>query len=344
MNDNKSLEIVDKDGQKKRKGRKRLLIILLALSLFTLVIFFLYSPNNTKVTYGVTFSKDFSQYLGLNWRENYLAILDDLKVKNLRLPIYWTEIEPQRGEYHFENVDWQIEEAQRRNVKIILVVGQKQPRWPECHIPIWVKSLSEEEREAEIKETLNTVINRYKNYSAVVSWQVENEPFLPYGECPKFDEDLLDKEIETVRETDPSRSLIVTDSGELSTWYDAANKADILGTTLYRIVWNEKLGYVHYPISSIIYRLKAAFITYITDIKKIIIVELQAEPWGPKTILETPLEEQYKSMNAEQFRKNIEYVNEVRFSEAYLWGSEWWYWLKTQKGDPSLWNEAKKVF
>lgn len=323
---------------------KAMLLIISLFVCFSVVIFFIYSPRNSQVVYGVTFSKPFSEYMGLDWKENYLALLDDLGVRHLRLPVYWTEIEKQQGAYDFEDIDWQINMAAERGAEVVLVVGQKQPRWPECHIPGWVAGLDDAAHEAEIEETLNVVINRYKDDPTVTAWQVENEPFLPYGECPEITKDMLDDEIAIVRDLDPTRPVIITDSGELSTWYDAANRADILGTTLYRIVWNDKLGYVHYPISSLFYRFKAAFIMYFTDVQKIIIVELQGEPWGPTLLSEMPLEEQYQSMNAEQFRKNVEFVKDVEFSEAYLWGGEWWYWLKTVKGDDSLWEEARKIF
>ncbi|MDD3190713.1 MAG: cellulase family glycosylhydrolase [Candidatus Pacebacteria bacterium] len=328
----------------KKKFNRTIATIIGLFLIFSIIIFLIYSPRNSKVTYGVTFSKPFAEYLELDWKETYLALLDDLEVKKIRLPVYWTEIENKQGEYYFKDIDWQIEEAQKRGAEIIFVVGQKQPRWPECHIPSWVGTLNKKEKEGEIRETLTTVMNRYKDNSTITAWQVENEPFLPYGECPEITVELLDMEIATVRELDPSRPVIITDSGELSTWYDAASRADILGTTLYRIVWNDTIGYVHYPISSLFYRLKAAFIMYFTNVSKIIIVELQAEPWGPNNITNMSLEEQYQSMSAGQFRKNIEFVKDVEFSEAYLWGGEWWYWLKTVKGDDSLWEEARQIF
>lgn len=335
---------IKKQGGDKYRHWQRVLIFALSLFIFGTIIFIIYAPKNHKVTYGVTFSKSFAEYLNLDWKEAYLAILDDLEVKNVRLPVYWTEVEPQKDNLFFDNVDWQIQEAKKRNVKIIFVLGQKQPRWPECHIPDWARSMEDSKRQRELLEIITQTVEKYKNEETISAWQVENEPFLPYGNCPTLDKDFLDREIETVRTLDPSRPIIITDSGELSTWHSAASRADILGTTLYRIIWDERVGYVHYPISSLFYRFKAAFIHSVTDVNKIIIVELQAEPWGPDLIINTPLEEQYKSMNAEQFRKNVEYVNEVEFSEAYLWGCEWWYWLKTKRNDDSLWNEAKKVF
>ena len=323
--------------------KKHKKIIILLSILIGSAIFFAIPRNGGNVIYGVTFSKPFAQHLELDWKETYLALLDDAGVKRLRLSSYWTEIESRKGVYDFEDLDWQIQEAQKRKVKIILTLGQKQPRWPECHIPDWAENIHEQERQYELIAFITKVVERYKDKENIIAWQVENEPFLRFGECPKFDKKFLNKEIKTVRLLD-SRPIIISDSGELGTWYGAGERADILGTTLYRIVWNEKIGYVHYPISSIVYRLKAAIIMLLTGVDKIIIVELQAEPWGPKTIIETPLQEQYKSMSPEQFQKNIEYVKRVEFSEAYLWGGEWWYWLKTTKGDDRIWNKAKEVF
>lgn len=334
----------DARAERKRRANRTVMFLIGLLACFSIAIYFIYMPRNSGVIYGVTYSKPFAEYMGLDWKEAYLALLDDLGAKRLRIPAYWTEIEKEKGEYAFDDLDWQIEQAAARGAGIVFVVGQKQPRWPECHIPEWVNGMTDEERAAEIEETLGAVIGRYKENPAIIAWQVENEPFLPYGECPAISKELLDMEIATVRKLDPTRPVIITDSGELSTWYGAAKRADILGTTLYRIVWNDRLGYVHYPISSLFYRFKAAFITYFTDVDKIIIVELQGEPWGPNNILEMPLEEQYESMNAEQFRRNIEFVSNVEFSEAYLWGGEWWYWLKTVKGDDRLWEEARKIF
>lgn len=309
-----------------------------------LMIFFAMPRNGGEVTYGMTFSKDFAIHLGLDWKETYIALLDDINIRQFRIPTYWTEIEYEKDKYNFENIDWQINEASKRGAKIILSLGQKQPRWPECHIPPWAKKSAENTRQEELLDLIELTVKRYRENDAISRWQVENEPFLPFGDCPKLDDNFLDREISLVKSLDPSRPIVISDSGELGTWYSAGKRADILGTTLYRIVWDKYLGYVKYPISSITYRIKAAIIMLATRVEKIIIIELQAEPWGPKMIIDTPLEEQYRSMGIEQFRNNIEYVKHVEFSEAYLWGGEWWYWLKTKKGDHRIWNEAKKVF
>lgn len=120
-----------------------MLFIIGLLLCFSTVIFFIYSPRNSNVTYGVTFSRLFAEYMGLDWKANYTALLDDLKVKRFRIPIYWTEIEKQQGKYSFEDIDWQIEQAGMRNAQVVAVLGQKQPRWPECHIPDWVDGMTD---------------------------------------------------------------------------------------------------------------------------------------------------------------------------------------------------------
>lgn len=77
--------------------------------------------------FGVTFSRFKAEELKLDWRETYLAILDDLKVKHLRLGAYWDDIETQSGQYDFSNLDWQIEEAEKHGAQIILAIGFRLP-------------------------------------------------------------------------------------------------------------------------------------------------------------------------------------------------------------------------
>ncbi len=326
--------------------------VLLALVVAGFFYFFVgKSRPAEKIDFGVTFSKIYAEELGLDWKEAFLATLDDLKVKKLRLVAYWPEIEPNQGNFDFKELDWQINEAEQRGAEIILAVGRRLPRWPECHIPDWAKRLSEKEQQEKVLAVISEVIRHYKNEEAIKFWQIENEPFLgTFGQCPKLDKKFLDKEIALARSLDnPStgsgqaRPTIITESGEFSTWIGAARRADIVGTTLYRKV-HGKLGYIRYPIPAIFYSRKAALIKKFFNIDKIIIVELAAEPWGAEQTWELSLEEQLKLMNIEEFEGSIDYARRTGFSEAYLWGAEWWYWLKTKYNNESMWEEAKKLF
>lgn len=296
--------------------------------------------------FGVTFSKFRAEELRMDWQRTYIAILDDLGVRKIRLSAYWTDFEPERDEVSFFNLDWQIAEADRRNAEILLVVGQRLPRWPECHIPDWAWDLPEEERQRELLEIIEQIVIRYRDNPVIKYWQVENEPFLlGFGICPPFNKKFLDEEIALVKSLD-QRPIIVTDSGELSIWLQAARRANIFGTTMYRIIWSDRLpgtGYLHYPFPPSFFHAKANLIKYFAGTKDIIVTELQAEPWGPKMAYEMPISERDKSLSIEQFEDNIRYAREVGFREAYLWGVEWWLWER-DNGRLEFWEYAKALF
>src|SRR5688572_19379132 len=59
---------------------------------------------------GVSFSEKRSKELGLDWKANYTALLDDMHIQTFRLMSYWDLHEPVRGQYDFSTLDWQVEE------------------------------------------------------------------------------------------------------------------------------------------------------------------------------------------------------------------------------------------
>lgn len=319
---------------------------------FIIVIFFLFFIlsrgfifDKDKVSYGVTFSKKQASDLGLEWKALYKNIFMDLGLRKIRLAAYWDEIEAVKDKYDFVDLDWQIDFAKKHNAKIILAVGGRLPRWPECHFPEWAKELDKNEREQETLDYVRKVVNRYKDIPVIEAWQVENEPFLPhFGECPKPDADFLDKEIALVRQLD-DRSIVITDSGELSLWVPAARRADIFGTTMYRDTYSKALkAYVHYPIEPGFFRFKKNITKLFSDPQKWVVIELQAEPWGPEPFQNLSQAERDKTMNLEKFKDIIEFSRKTGFQEFYLWGVEWWYWEKTKLDNSALWDEARKLF
>ena len=301
-------------------------------------------PESNKVFYGVTFSQIFSKQLGLDWQENFLAILDDLKVRKLRLIAYWPEIELKSGKYYFFDIDWQIEEAEKRNAEIILAVGQKLPRWPECHIPEWAKNLSQEKQEESLLNFMRKIIERYKDKKTVKIWQVENEPFLSFGECPKLDKEFLNKEINFVRSLDSSRPVLLTDSGELGLWVNAAKGGDIFGTTMYFQIYHKLFGQFRWPIFPGFFRLKQRVTDLLVGAKPKIVIEFQMEPWGEKQLYELTLEKQLEIFNADQFDSRIKFVKKTGFNTVYFWGAEWWFWLKAKHQKPEFWEKARTLY
>lgn len=299
-------------------------------------------PNAPEPVYGVTFSKKYAESLGLDWRAAYLAALDDLKIRAFRLPAYWDELEPGPKNFNFSDYDWMLKEAEARGAKIILGIGRKLPRWPECHIPDWAKNLSPEEQELKLAGSLSAIVKHFRESPAILYWQVENEALFPFGKCPKPNPDFLKKEVGIVKGLD-SRPVVVTDSGELSTWLRTSEIGDILGVSMYRVTWNDFFGYFYFPIPPAYYGKKAAMVSPRLA-EKVIITELQAEPWGRLPLTKLPITEQYQSMNIEKFHSNLDFAYRTGLPEIYLWGAEWWYWLKEKQNNPEFWNEAKKLW
>ncbi len=338
---------------KNNKVKEKKFIIALILGIFIGFFLFLlinYYPADKNIVFGATFSKKYAQELGLDWQKIYLNILDDLRVKKIRLPVYWDDVEKELGKYDFEPYDWMVREAEKRNVKVILNLGIKLPRWPECHIPNWALSRTNaggtRTDAGKIEDLflpfLRKATERYKNYSNIWTIQVENEPYFyrSFGICPEMTAN-LDEEIKLVKEI-VNVPIISTESGELGHWERMIGRADILGISLYRTTWNKWVGYFFYPLTPFFYREKIRLIKPFFE--DVLITELQVEPWSSKSIFQTSLEEQLKTMSLSQFRSNIDFARRAGSREVYLWGVEWWDYMREKHGDERFWEEGKKLF
>ena len=329
----------------KNLSRLKIFFVVLILILFFIFVFSqgkVYEP--AELEYGVTFSKKQAQDLGLDWQKIYLSMFDDLGVKKVRLPAYWDEIEPEEGDYYWADFDWQINRASERPSQIILAVGARLPRWPECHFPDWTKGRLKAQVENKTLDYISRVIERYKNNQKIIAWQIENEPFLShFGDCPKFDKKFLDQEIILVRSLD-DRPIVVTDSGELSFWVGAAKRADIFGTTMYRDTYSKFFQrYIHYPITPRFFKFKKNLAGLFAKPKSWLVIEMQAEPWGPEAYQNLSQAERDKIMNLKKFKEMIEFGRQTGFREFYLWGVEFWYW-ELKQGRPEMWDYAKTLF
>lgn len=314
------------------------------LSVFLLFLFTGEAPRQESMTWGVNFSQKHAINLGLDWKETYLALLDDLGAKRLKIAVHWDFVEGEGPGLFFDDVDWQMREAGKRNARVLLVIGMRTPRWPECHTPQWAKDLGKKDQHNAVLAMLEGIVLRYKDSPALWAWQVENEPFFPFGECAFADMDFLKKEVDAVRSLDAKHPVVLSESGEASFWTGAAAYGDVVGITLYQKAWFRQLGmYIDYPLPPVFYWRKAQLINAFFQ-KNVIGVELQVEPWGPSLLYDSSLEEQEKTMNPALFRENIEFARRTGIKEFYLWGAEWWYWLKEKQGRSAMWEEARRVF
>lgn len=326
-----------------------LLILVILVSIFVISNIQTDKENLSKqINWGVSYDPTYAKYLGLDPKATYLAILSDLGIKSVRLSVLWDRIEPKQDQFNFTELDWYVSEAEKHQAKVLLAIGYKLPRWPECRQPKWLGTRNEELGTRKLK-MLEEVIRHYEQDSGqarmtIWAYQLENEPLLDFGVCPQPDREFLKKEVAFVH-TLTKKPIIITDSGELRPWVTPMKLSDIFGTTLYRVVENPLIGQFTYPLKSWFYRIKSELVRnfFAPQNQKTIIVELQAETWSNKTLPETPMEAQLKNFSLQQFKDTVEFARKTGFDEIYLWGVEWWYYL-AQAGHPEYLNFAKTLF
>jgi hypothetical protein len=312
------------------------------------------------VRFGTTFSEPYARSLGLEPRAAFRAIGRELGLGIVRLCTYWDRTEPEPGRFDFASLEWQAEEALDAGLEVILTVGQKAPRWPEFYLPPWLPRdpSGNTVRDQTFEERLLTFIERTVTHfrgSSISTWQVENEPYIAVN-GPRIDEGLLRREIELVRRLSGS-PVMLTESAGKRDWRRAARWCDILGVNLYTRRWKRHLqnlwlgGYVDVNRLAKWYARRAGEVWTVGDApkgrlygRKVMVAELQAEPWGPqgKAVHELTPEEAQKTMDPVRLRANVALADEAGFETALLWGAEWWYWLRERRGDDSMWEAGKR--
>jgi hypothetical protein len=331
----------------------RIIVFLLRLAVSLIVIlglawfFLVRAPYPDNIEYGVSFNTPYARELGLPWREVYTAILSDLNVKHLRLAAHWPMVEPEKDMWNFTELDAQLALAKEHGADVVLGVGRRLPRWPECHIPTWAQDLSWEEQQEELRVYIRAVVERYKDHPSVIFWQVENEPFLTvfaHDYCGFLDEDFLDEEIGLVHSLDPDTPILVTDSGNLGTWFGAYSRGDLFGTSVYVYLYNEQTGPFKTVLPPETYLAKKHMMQLLFGAKETLLIELSLEPWLEMPIVDAPLDLQIARMPVERFDEILSYARDTRMDRQYLWGAEWWYWLKTEHGNSAYWDKAKTIF
>lgn len=333
---------------------KRLLVVAVALifiltsTSYVIALMYQHSGSGKPYELGVSFSAPYARALGLEPREAYQAILDDLGIKQLRLMSYWSEIEKTEGNYDFSELDWQMQQAAAHGATVSLAIGLRQPRWPECHVPDWVDITKPKSQWQPALETfITTVVNRYKSSKTLASYQLENEYFNTFGNCPDRSRDRLASELALVHQLDGNRPVIISRSNNYAGFAIRPPRGDINGISLYRRVWDSTVTkrYFTYPFPSWHY----AFLAGVQKLffhQESVIHELQAEPWPPNGTFMTQvsLEEQNKTFDAARLRANVAFAKQTGIRHIDLWGAEYWYYRKVTLKDPSVWQTAQKIF
>jgi hypothetical protein len=297
---------------------------------------------------GTTFIAPYAEYFGLDPHETLDAILGDLKIRHIRFVSYWDQMEPSRGTYNFSSLDWQFAEAEKYGAKVSLAVGLRQPRWPECHMPQWAMDQPTLQWYQELHDFIQKVVDRYKFSPALDSYQLENEYFLKvFGECTNFDRQRLVDEFNLVKQLDPFHTVIITRSNNALGLPLGQPTPDEFGVSVYKRVWDKTLThrYFEYPFPAWFYGFLAGAGELLTG-RTMIVHELQAEAWTPDKfngMLNTPQEEQYKSMDGPRLAARIKYGEGTGMRTIDLWGAEWWYWHKVHFNNSGMWNVVKQA-
>lgn len=297
--------------------------------------------NMKDITFGASLSSKQCRDLNINPLELLHGAMHDLGLKRFRLMSYWDECEPEQGILNFELLDALIQEITDGGGEISLCIGMRQPRYPECHIPQWAKDMPQDERNAALYSYIETVIKRYKNNTAITSWQLENEAYNKgIGECDDYDRARIRAEFELIKDIDHFRPVIMTAS---NTWAIPFRRPrpDIIGISLYLHQWGKR-GLSRRHKSSLYHRVRNWLIEETLRVP-VFCHELQMEPWGERATQDLNDIDQTTLLPVEDLKTYINYAVDSGCRVIDMWGLEWWYWRKQARSDSSYWDEIRKL-
>ncbi len=294
---------------------------------------------------GTTFIKINAEHLGLDWRSAYQEILTDIGIKQIRIPIFWDQLEREPGKFDWADLDWQMQKAAKANAQVMLVVGHRVPRYPECYAPGWTTGLDEAAFKRSLFAMTETVVQHYRDHPALGAWQVENEPLAKIlgkiwgdGSCREI-VPWMREEVQLVRRLADGRS----DGRRIPTVVTYANapwpaaqlrktltfESDVVAMTLFNKLYFRSpvfTGYIEMfklgPIATLRLAYQRSLIT--KNKQELWIAEMQAEPWGPDGPYKFDKPEDADvTMNPVRLQQTWDYAVNGGASRVYLWGVEW---------------------
>jgi hypothetical protein len=149
---------------------------------------------------------------GIAWgypRKGYAPwnVLDEMGIEWIRVDISWNHLEPEQGEWHFDDMDTFCREAKEKGHKILGILAYDTP---------WIHDDPKGKREVTPDQLdhyinyVNTVVDRYGEY--IDEWEIWNEPNLPFNTFwTGSDEDFytLSKEAAAaIRDLDPNAVIL----------------------------------------------------------------------------------------------------------------------------------------
>ena len=331
---------------------------------------------------GISFRPLQAQALGLDPR----AVLNELlgyPFGMIRLAAYWDKLEPAPGTFDPSWLDWQVDEAERAGKQVVICTGPvKAFGYPEFFVPAHHLPAPLPEGELVTPQThgalldagiefLTRVIDRYAARSHVIAWQVEHEAVDPLGveHSWRLSAEFAAAEVAAARTADPSRPVLmngflpVTTPVAAAQWWRTRDQGDSLaiaetladivgvdyysrhaitargGRSLYLDGTASQLGPQRYK--SMARRTRAGG-------KRLMITEIQAEPWEAVTVPPSPPGRGMYSCLPEHmiaaYNRCVHWSRRTPpGASAYLfWGAEYWC-LRARQGDDSYLRAFSRI-
>jgi hypothetical protein len=307
---------------------------------------------------GTSFTRWRAEALGLDYQVAFRQLLG-LELSLIRLSASWREV----AEFGWRHLDWLLDRAVEAAQPVVLTVGMKALGWPEFYLPEGLDPdvpAVQYEALAHVCET----VGRFGDRSAIVAWQIENEPFNRSGPQGRWiPRAVVRREARAVRSLDSTRPIIVSTFGHFSADVDRASsrhqsdwkrrlglavaaerealailrRGDILGLDVYR-----SIGWVDLSETAQIARADSDQLESVRRWKRIAesqgkrfwVTEAQAEPWEARRATHgTPL-----TVSPEDTGSLLAALSRIGVETVLLWGSEYWLW-RASNGDPR-WLDA----
>ena len=334
------------------------------------------------VPVGISFRPLQAQALGLD-PHDAMAELLGYPFPVIRLAAYWDRMEPAPGTFDPSWLDWQVDAAERAGKRIVICVGPvKAFGYPEFFVPAHQLPAPLPEGRLVTPEThrpllaagiefITRIIARYATRSQVIAWQVEHEVADPLGmeHSWRLSAEFAAAEVAAARAADPSRPVLLTGFLPVTTpvaaaqWWRTRDQGDSLAVAE-RLA--DVIGIDYYPRHALtaiggrtLYldgaggrlgtrRYQALAGHTATAGKRVMISEIQAEPWEAVTVPPSPPGRGMYSCLPEHLIEN--YNQCVRWSQqnppgamAYLfWGAEYWL-LRARQHDPAYLNAFRRI-
>jgi aryl-phospho-beta-D-glucosidase BglC (GH1 family) len=144
---------------------------------------------------------------GMELEARFFGLVKQAGFQSIRLPISWTHHAAKTRPYtinrkFFKRVDWAIGEARKRGLNLIVNVHH--------HDELNDNPLAEEARYLAIWKQ---IAERYKNQPGSVYFELLNEPHEKFNNDPELWNSLLAKALAVVRQSNPTRPVIVGPTG-----------------------------------------------------------------------------------------------------------------------------------